>query len=252
MTHVLTFTVLALGLLASLSGCRRTVAPLVEPRQSAVALTGGPNTSMIYLARTTDGVLAIDLGWPGHRGALLRGLDSLKATPADVKWVFLTHSHRDHIGAWRDVRHARFHVSAAERPALVGLEPHRGWLPRWSDRLDPPRLPRPGELAVVSFSGDTTLLVGADTVRAYLVRGHTAGSVVYLFRGVLFLGDAVTYGRLRGFGPPMRGVTDDRRAARDNLDSLWRRLPRGAVRHVCTAHARCVPFTSAFVDQVSR
>jgi glyoxylase-like metal-dependent hydrolase (beta-lactamase superfamily II) len=55
--------------------------------------------------------------------------------------------------------------------------------------------------------------VGADTVRAYVVPGHTAGSAAYLFRGVLFVGDAVTHTRAGGFAPARRGYSDDRRAA---------------------------------------
>ena len=62
------------------TGCRRAVGPLIVPGRSSVALTGGTNTSMIYLARTTGGARAIDLGWRGHRRALARTLSALVAT----------------------------------------------------------------------------------------------------------------------------------------------------------------------------
>ncbi len=240
-------------LAASLSiGCARAVGPLIVPRHSAVALTGGLNTSMIYVARTSDGVVAIDLGWWGHRRALTRALDSLGATLADVRWVFLTHSHRDHIAAWPDLRHARIHVSGPEQPLFVGATAHRGWVPRWIGRIKPSRLPRRGELDLRTFTQDTAVLIGADTLRAYLLAGHTPGSVVYLFRGVLFLGDAVTYSRLGGFAPAKRGFSDDTRAAAENLKRLWQRLPPGAARYACTAHAHCAPFTTRFLDDVAR
>jgi glyoxylase-like metal-dependent hydrolase (beta-lactamase superfamily II) len=105
---------------------------------------------------------------------------------------------------------------------------------------------------VRTFATDTTFVLGADTLRAYVVPGHTAGSAVYLFRGVLFLGDAVTYSWWRGFAPARRGYSDDPRAAAANLARLWRRLPPGAVRHVCTAHARCAAFTAGFLGDVAR
>ena len=232
--------------------CSRAIAPLQLPGASAVALTSGANTSMIYLARTTDGVLAIDLGWWGHEAALASALRDLGATPADVRHVFLTHSHRDHIGAWRTVRQARFHLAEAELSRLFGDSAHRAVIPRLVDRLNDPDLPRPGELAIATFSRDTTYLVGRDTLRAYLVSGHTAGTAVYLFRGVLFLGDAVTYSRFGGFAVAKRGYSDNRRAAADNLDKLWERLPREGVRYACTAHARCAPFTQQFIDDVNR
>lgn len=234
------------------TACSRAVAPLVVPGRSTVVLTGGPNTSMIFLARTRDGVLAIDLGWWGRRHALDRALDSLGATPSDVRWVFLTHSHRDHLAAWPAVRGARFHVAGPERPLLVGTSPHGGWIPRWIERLKPSHLPRPGEVEVHTFSRDTMFVVGTDTVRAFLVPGHTPGSAVYLFRGVLFLGDAVTYSQPGGFAPAARGYSDDPAAAATHLELLWRRLPPDGVRYACTAHARCAPFTERFLRDVAR
>jgi len=234
------------------SGCKGAAAPLVVPGHAAVALTGGPNTSMIYLARTTDGILAIDLGWWGQERALADALHTLGATKADVRRVFLTHSHRDHIAAWPALRHARFHLGTAEQPRLVGTTTHRGWIPRWMERIRPSRLPMPEELVVQSFSRDTAIVVGADTIRAYLVAGHTPGSAVYLFRGVLFLGDAITFSRPAGFGPAKRGFSDDSRIAAENLARLWPRLPPGAVRYACTAHAHCAPFTADFLADVRR
>ena len=242
-----------LGLAASLgSGCGRAIAPLIEPRQSTVALTGGANTSMIYLARTTDGVLAVDLGWWGQRRALARALDTLGASVADVKWVFLTHSHRDHVAAWPVMRHARIHIAGAELPLLVAASTHGGWITRLMDRIKPTRLPRAGELTLHTFNQDTMILVGADTLRAYLVPGHTPGSVVYLFRGVLFLGDAVTYSPAGGFAPARPGFSADPDAAAMHLARLWPRLPPGAIRYACTAHARCAPFTPHFLADVAR
>jgi glyoxylase-like metal-dependent hydrolase (beta-lactamase superfamily II) len=78
--------------------------------QTAVALTGGSNASLVYAARTPGGVVLVDLGWWGHERAVARALADLGAGPADVTDVFLTHAHRDHVAAWRTVRHARFHL----------------------------------------------------------------------------------------------------------------------------------------------
>ena len=236
----------------ALVACSRAIAPLVIPGSSAVALTGGPNTSMIYLARTADGMLAIDLGWWGTERALRQALQELGATHRDVVRVFLTHSHRDHVAAWRTLRHARFHLAASEYSRLVGDSAHRGWLARVGDAVKPADLPRAGDLDVRTFARDTTFVVGADTLRAYLVTGHTAGTVVYLFRGILFLGDAVTYSRWRGFAPAKPRVSDDPRVALENLERLWPRLPAGGVRYVCTAHAHCAPYTARFLTDVAR
>ena len=233
-------------------GCTRAVGPLVVRNQSDVALSGGINTSMIYLARTSDGVLAIDLGWWGHRRGLTHALERLGASAAEVRWVFLTHTHRDHIAAWPEFRRARFFVGATEDSLLLGAATFDAVVPKLSERVKPSGQPREGELELHTFSGDTTFVIGNDTLRAFLVPGHTSGSAVYLFRGILFLGDAVTYTWWGGFAPAKRGVSDDTRVAARNLEKLWRRLPNGAARYACTAHARCSPFDDRFLKDVAR
>ena len=233
-----------------LAACSRQISPLVEPKSSAVALTGGPGTSLVYLARTTDGVIGIDLGWWGGRSAVRAALRELDASPAQVTDVFLTHSHRDHIGSWRLVRRSRFHVTEAEREQLFGDRPYGGWVPRLADRIKSNGAPKPNEIDTRSFSRDTTFVFGSDTLWAFVVPGHTAGSAAYVFRRVLFLGDAATYTPWGGFGSARRGYSDDVGVAADNLSALWSRLPDG-VRYVCTAHAHCRAYTPELVDKLS-
>jgi glyoxylase-like metal-dependent hydrolase (beta-lactamase superfamily II) len=103
-----------------------------------------------------------------------------------------------------------------------------------------------------AFSRDTTFVFGVDTLRAYLVPGHTAGSAAYLFRGTLFLGDAAS-ASVRGRFTPARTIySDSRRRARASLRALWARLPEGQVHQVCTAHAHCAPFTARLRERVAR
>ena len=250
LTAFLVASAAAVSLLAT--ACTRAISPLVEPRASAVALTGGPGTSMIYLARTGAGIIAIDLGWWGAADAVRDALAELGATPDSVREVFLTHSHRDHIGAWRLVAHSRFHLAADEAEPFIGEQPHDGTVPRWAERVKPSDLPEPGELALRTFSTDTTFVLGADTLRAYIVPGHTVGSAVYLFRGVLFLGDAATYTPWGGYAPARGIYSDDRDRAIESLEALWERLPAGGIEQVCTAHAHCRPFDESFIADVAR
>jgi glyoxylase-like metal-dependent hydrolase (beta-lactamase superfamily II) len=206
---------------------------------SAIALTGGPNTSLVYVARTDSGVIAIDLGWWGHERAISRALERLGARPTDVKQVFLTHTHRDHIAAWSMVRQARFHLAAAEYPLFVGQASHRGWMVRLAEGINGTSLPKPDELDVQTYSRDTAYVIGRDTLRAFIVPGHTAGSAAYLFRGVLFIGDAATHSMFRGFRPAKAQFSDDPALAAENLAALASRLPPTGIRVICTSHAEC-------------
>ncbi len=120
----------------SLPGCTRGLR-LVDESGARVVITGGPWASMVYLAATDSGVIAIDLGWGGAERKMRQALTELGATPSDVRYVFLTHAHRDHTAAWRIVRGATFVLGVAEVPFFTGTARYRGLLPRIGDRLVP-------------------------------------------------------------------------------------------------------------------
>ncbi|MDF1503870.1 MBL fold metallo-hydrolase [Roseisolibacter sp. H3M3-2] len=231
---------LALACAGCAHGVRDGVRTLVTPT-TAVATTNGANASLILAARTDAGVVVVDLGWRGAERALDGALASLGATRRDVVAVLLTHAHRDHVGAWRAVAHAPFHVGAGEAARLAGRTPHRGWIPRLADRLRRPDLPD-ARVRVREVAGDTALVFGRDTVRAFALPGHTAGSVAWLVGGVLLVGDGASHGPLDGrHRPARRGFSDDAGAARRSLARLRAAVAPHVVRAVCTAHARCAP-----------
>lgn len=244
--------VAALALAGCTAAARDSVRQLNAPSRAAAVTTAGPDASMIYVARVQGGVVVIDLGWVGADAALRRTLRQLGATPDDVVAVFLTHSHRDHLGAWRAVRRAPFYVGAAEVGVLAGRARYRGWIPRLAERVYPTRGPCCDSVEVRPLGRDTTVTLGADTVRAFRVPGHTAGSEAYLFRGVLFGGDAVSHTMSGALRSARAGYSDDVRGARESLRQLWIALEPYDVRMVCTAHARCAPYTPALRQALSR
>ena len=62
----------------------------------------------VYAFGTGDGLVLIDAGWESEEGwqALLAGLASIGAGPADVRGVLVTHMHFDHIGLAGRLRRA--------------------------------------------------------------------------------------------------------------------------------------------------
>lgn len=237
---------LPLASLLLLAGCTRNFDALQDPPRQAAVLTGGPWASMIYAARVEGGVIAVDLGWDGDGDALRGLLERLDAAPEDVVAVFLTHGHRDHIAAWPSVASARYYLGAAEVSRFLGADAYEAFLPRLVGRLSEPERPRPGRLTLHRIHGDTAIAFGPDTLRAFPLPGHTPGSTAYLFRGILFVGDAVTWTPLRGFHSARPEYSDDVERSRRSLEDLWTRVAVYDVDWVCTAHGKCAPMDSTF------
>ena len=241
-----------LALLGLLSGCTRNFSAVDDPPHHTAILTGGPWASMIYAAQVDDGVILVDLGWDDEGDALREALERLEAEPEDVVAVFLTHGHRDHTAGWRFLPEARFYLGAEEIPGFLGERSYHGFVPRLAAALVEPERPGPGELELHGLFEDTAIVVGSDTVHAFLLAGHTPGSMAYLFRGVLFLGDAVTWTPLYGFHSARREYSDDVERSQRNLAALWRRLEGREVKWACTAHGKCAPMDSAFRREALR
>jgi glyoxylase-like metal-dependent hydrolase (beta-lactamase superfamily II) len=228
-----------------LAGCTHDLDLIQDPPRAAAVTTTGPWASMLYVARTDSGLMAIDLGWTGADDAIRSVTARLGATPADVRYVFLTHAHRDHIAAWPLVRQARFVLGAAEVPYLAGDSAYSGWMTRLSDDLDDYPVPGNGELDLVPIDRDSIVVLGRDTVHAFTVPGHTSGSMAYAFRGILFGGDAINWRPVAGFQGARPEFSDSVERSRASMRALWERLPPGLVRIACSAHGKCAAVDSA-------
>ena len=194
---------------------------------------------MIYLARTDSGVIAIDLGWTGAQAALERGTRRLDSKLEDVRYAFITHAHRDHIGGWPYVREAAFVVGRDEVPYFTGEAQYKGFVPSSAERVTGTPRPHADSVAVIAVGSDTAFALGADTVWALMLPGHTPGSMAYLFRGILFGGDAVNYRPMAGFQGARPEMSDNPALSRASMASLWQRVDSSRVRVICSAHAKC-------------
>ena len=223
-----------------------------DPPDAVAVTTTGPWASMIYAARTDSGVIAIDLGWIGYERLLPSALESVNATPSDVKYVFLTHGHRDHIAGWPLVSQARFFMGASEIPMLMSGTGYKGWATRMSDEVNDYPRPAAGELSLTGMNADTIVTLGRDTMYAFAIPGHTPGSMAYLFRGILFGGDAINWRPGSGFQGARPEFSDDIDQNRESLRSLWERVPMDRVKFMCSAHGKCATSDSLLRVRVLR
>lgn len=241
-----------LAFVLAAASCTRGLEWIQDPPNAAAVTTSGSWASMIYLARTDSGVIAIDLGWTRAAAALERGTRRLNAKPSDVRFAFITHAHRDHIGGWPSVRTARFVLGLPELPYFIGTAQYQGLVPSSAEWLSVTERPKSSDIAVIGISQDTMFALGSDTLRAFLIPGHTPGSAAYLFRGILFAGDAMNYRPVSGFQGARPEMSDDPTQSRASMSALWQRVDTSRVKFVCSAHAKCARNSAALRQSLAK
>lgn len=133
----------------------------------------------------------IDSGTYGSEGIIEDYLQSIGRSVSDIRGIFLTHAHPDHIGAaayFQNKTKCRIYASAGER--------------RWIENLDLQFEERPipnfyhlaGKSSVVDCvvaDGDCIDLGEDFTVQVLGTPGHSADEISYIIGGSAFIGDTV-------------------------------------------------------------
>ncbi len=157
-------------------------------RVNAIPLSNAIN---VLLLEDEDGWTLVDTGVGSSVGRIKNVLDTLGSGPEDLKRIFLTHQHDDHIGGLKGILEwaPGAEVSTTEHEAEV-ISGQRGFDPssnpvvrRLASSAKPPSIP----VAKVVSEGD--LVSG---FRVISTPGHTLGHVSLLRDedGLLFTADA--------------------------------------------------------------
>ena len=143
---------------------------------------GVPSTVSVFVVKTDSVVILFDTGLGAAGSRLQAGLKSLGMEPSDVRYLYLTHMHGDHIGGMLT---AEGEVVFPNAEVYVSKPEHDYWMtassnPRAAKTLEAYR----NKLHLFAF-GDT--LPGG--VAAMEAVGHTPGHTVFQVGRLLVVGD---------------------------------------------------------------
>jgi glyoxylase-like metal-dependent hydrolase (beta-lactamase superfamily II) len=188
---LLLIAAVVLLLLLGVAGLYADVAAGTAPLREGAVLPGGTRVvkdgivSVALLEAGPGRVALVDCGNDAEAAPVKAALAERGLTPESVVAVFLTHGHQDHVAGCAAFPRAEFFALAAEQPILEGQAPKSPIGKVAGGQAAPvkvTRLLRDGE----------AVQVGALSVQAYALPGHTPGSAAYLAAGTLFLGDSAT------------------------------------------------------------
>jgi glyoxylase-like metal-dependent hydrolase (beta-lactamase superfamily II) len=146
--------------------------------------------ALVVAARVGTKVVLFDAGMDEEGRAVDALLTFLKASRADVSDIFVTHGHPDHIAAVHLFPAARVHAGAADAGWLAGTEQPTLLVPRIFSAI----MPRTTARLTDPLDGVTEVRLGdGHAVRCLPAPGHTQGSYVYLYDGVLVVGDIMRF-----------------------------------------------------------
>ena len=160
--------------------------PRVEVDRGIVGVEAGG--SYAWIVRTPHGAVLVDAGLDASGAAILAELKSAGVQPQQVLAVLITHGHPDHYAAATLFPKAEVLGGADDIPMMHGDGRHYSTFGRVMSALMP--LPK-GPDAVTPLRGGEQLEFDGARFAVIATPGHSPGSVVYLYKDVLFTGDSL-------------------------------------------------------------
>jgi metallo-beta-lactamase class B len=133
----------------------------------------GPGFVSVWLIPTSQGLILIDAAQEPYVDTVIDNIRKVGFDPKNIKYILLTHGHLDHFGGA-----VKIQKLSGARVGLSGAD--------WDFMLKAAadRTPKPGDEPpardLVLKDGDTVKL-GDTSIKAYIMPGHTPGSLTYTF-----------------------------------------------------------------------
>ncbi len=138
-------------------------------------------------------------------------LKTLRQEELACRYILLTHTHFDHIGAaqaLRDATGAKLAAHALEADELI----NPSLPPAFSVRIDKP--------ADLLLNDGDSIRVGNISLTVIHTPGHTRGGLCYYTEGVLFSGDTLFHGNVGRCDLPGGDYTTIKKSIREKLYAL--------------------------------
>ena len=145
----------------------------------------------------------IDAGFQSSGNRVKKALSNYDLTPSDIKHIFITHGHGDHLAGLELYPNAQSYALEAEIE-LIKEETGSG--------IDVP------------LADSDIIELGKHSVQVLAVPGHTAGNAVYLTQGVLVLGDSAVANDDKSIAPPPERFSDNPTKTAEAIVALGERI----------------------------